>query len=167
MKSFSLLSQSELSQYFDVVPEIEPLKLPVAQKNLVTLDCLRLDKVHPFISGNKWYKLKYHIYSAQSADKNCVLSFGGAHSNHLHALAYTGKCLGFKSIGVVRGEPGVVLTPTLKDCVEWGMELQWLGRKEFRRIVESECIDIYSQKFFSCTAFWNDPSVRILSLIHI
>ena len=147
MKLLNSLSTAELSRYFDVIPGIEPLKLPVAHQNLVTLDCLRLDKAHPFISGNKWYKLKYHLYAAQAADKNTLISFGGAHSNHLHALAYIGKCLGLKCIGVVRGEPGPTLTPTLQDCVDWGMELQWLNRKEFRDIAEVKCVEFYAERY--------------------
>jgi len=143
----SLLTWPNLSAHFDLLPEIQPLELPVAKKKLVTLDCLRLDKVHPFVSGNKWYKLKHHILEAQAAGKGSLLSFGGAYSNHLHALAYAGKSLNVKTIGVVRGEVSGQLTPTLQDCIDWGMELHWLNRLEYRDIASAESVKAYSSKF--------------------
>jgi len=147
MKSFNDLSQADLFEYFDLKPDIEPLKLEIAEKCMVTLDCLRLDRVHPFVSGNKWYKLKHHIISAQSAEKSHLLSFGGAYSNHIHAMAYAAKSLGLKSTGVIRGEPGNKLTPTLQDCVDWGMNLQWLNRKDYGDIASSQSIEEYSSRY--------------------
>lgn len=96
----------------------------------INVDVLRLDKIHPIISGNKWFKLKYNLFAASEVQKTSILSFGGAYSNHLHALAYAGKLFNLKTIGIVRGEE--VENPTLQDCKEWGMELHFVSREEYK-----------------------------------
>lgn len=124
---------SALQEFVDFLPNIDSCDFSFAKKNLVSIDCLRLDKVHPFVSGNKWYKLKYSILHAHEAGKSQLLSFGGAYSNHLHALAFAGQHLNIKTIGVIRGERPAVLNPTLSDCESWGMELHWLSREQYRQ----------------------------------
>ena len=99
------------------------------QKN-IRLDMLRLDLIHPQISGNKWFKLKYSVQEAQLLKCAAILSFGGAYSNHLHALAYVSKQIGIPTIGIVRGEK--VQNPTLNDCVNWGMQLQFVSRNDYK-----------------------------------
>lgn len=96
----------------------------------VQLDMLRLDLVHPYISGNKWFKLKYNLLEAVKQHKQTILSLGGAYSNHLHALAYAGHLFGFKTVGIVRGEP--IDNPTLNDCKQWGMQLHFLSRSNYQ-----------------------------------
>lgn len=128
-----LLQHSALKQFVDFLPEIDSFRFDFAHKKLVSIDCLRLDKIHPFVSGNKWYKLKYPILHGYQSGKTQFLSFGGAYSNHLHALAYAGKHLGLKTIGVVRGERIEPLNSTLQDCEDWGMELIWLPREQYRQ----------------------------------
>jgi 1-aminocyclopropane-1-carboxylate deaminase len=92
----------------------------------------RDDLLHPVISGNKWRKLKYILDHALSLSSDTLISMGGAYSNHLHALAYVGKMLGLKTIGYVRGEPPEDLTPTLQDIKNWGMELRFVSRTDYR-----------------------------------
>ncbi len=92
----------------------------------------RDDLLHPIISGNKWRKLKYSLDHALSSGADTIISMGGAYSNHLHALAYVGKVLGLKTIGLVRGEQPVTLTPTLSDIQRWGMELRFVSRGDYR-----------------------------------
>jgi 1-aminocyclopropane-1-carboxylate deaminase len=75
---------------------------------------LRLDQIDPLISGNKWFKLVEHLKAADRAGAQGVISLGGAHSNHLHALAAAGKRLGFETVGLLRGHPQQ--TPTVSDC---------------------------------------------------
>lgn len=125
-----------LQNFVDFLPEIETLSLPFTQKQLVKIDCLRLDKIHPFVSGNKWYKLKYSILHGYQAGKTQFISFGGAYSNHLHALAFAGKYLNVQTIGIVRGEPAKPLNPTLQDCQDWGMTLHWIARDQYRLLAE-------------------------------
>lgn len=122
-----------LQEFVDYLPEIETFNFEFADKKLVAIDCLRLDKIHPFVSGNKWYKLKYPILHGYQSGKKQFLSFGGAYSNHLHALAYAGKHLNLKTIGVIRGEKVEPLNPTLQDCQDWGMELLWISREQYRQ----------------------------------
>jgi len=92
----------------------------------------RDDLNHGVVSGNKLHKLKPNIDLAISTKKDTLLSFGGPYSNHLHALAYACKNAKLNSIGIIRGELQDSLTPTLRDCQDWGMRLLECSRKDFR-----------------------------------
>ncbi len=96
-------------------------------------DCrvLRLDLVHPLAGGNKWYKLRYNLQGLQPGER--ILSFGGAWSNHLHALAAVGAELGLETHAVVRGERPETLSDTLQDALDMGMVLHFVSRGEYRR----------------------------------
>ena len=98
--------------------------------NGVELFIQREDLRHPFISGNKWWKLKYNIEEAKRLKAHCILTFGGAYSNHLAATAFACEENGLKSIAVVRGEE--VENSTLSFCKEHGMELRFVSREEYR-----------------------------------
>jgi 1-aminocyclopropane-1-carboxylate deaminase len=91
---------------------------------------LRLDQIDPLISGNKWFKLIEHLKAADRIGAKGIISLGGAHSNHLHALAAAGKRFGFRSVGLLRGHPQE--TPTVKDLQAFGMQLHWLGYGGYR-----------------------------------
>ncbi|MFV0932279.1 1-aminocyclopropane-1-carboxylate deaminase/D-cysteine desulfhydrase [Pseudomonas jessenii] len=91
---------------------------------------LRLDLIDPLISGNKWFKLVEHLKTADRVGAEGIISLGGAHSNHLHALAAAGKRFGFSTVGLLRGHPQE--TPTVKDLQAFGMELHWLGYAGYR-----------------------------------
>jgi len=132
---------------FSALPEIQPLTQGPFKTLSAELDCLRLDKVHPFVSGNKWYKLAGHINAFKASEKKQLLSFGGAYSNHLHALAYTGDKLGIPTIGLVRGEAPEALTPTLSDCERWGMRLHWIPRQQYRETATSGRTPGLSKRF--------------------
>lgn len=93
---------------------------------------LRDDLNHSVVSGNKLHKLEPNIKLAYENNCSTIVSFGGPYSNHLHALAWACKNEGLKSIGVVRGELQDQLTPTLKDCLKWGMTLFPCSRKDYR-----------------------------------
>lgn len=95
----------------------------------------RADKIHPYISGNKYHKLKYNLKYAQEHDYTSLLTFGGAYSNHILATAVAAKEAGLKSIGMIRGEElyqSINSNPTLRKAKEYGMELRFLTRKEYR-----------------------------------
>ena len=114
--------KSTLTQIFS--PLLEQKKIEVWIK--------RDDLIHPVISGNKWRKLKYILDNALTQNAHTIVSMGGAYSNHLHALAFAGKQLKLKTKGFVRGEKPEKLTPTLEDIFDWGMELQFISRSEYR-----------------------------------
>ncbi len=115
---------------FDWLPQapLEPLQLDWL--NGVELAVLRLDRIDPLISGNKWFKLTEHLAHAQTAGARGIISLGGAHSNHLHALAAAGKRFGFTTVGLLRGHPQD--TPTVLDLKAFGMQLHWLGYGGYR-----------------------------------
>ena len=104
---------------------------PVFRESNLVADVLRLDKIHPEISGNKWFKLKYYLEKAKHTKKQGLISFGGAYSNHLLALAMTARIEGFSSIGLVRGEEPNKLSPTLIEAKGCGMELRFLSRRDY------------------------------------
>ena len=96
------------------------------------VDLLRLDLLHPIVSGNKFYKLRYYIEFALAKGVSKVASFGGPFSNHIVALAYTAKEAGLKSIGYIRTNADEPMTPSLKEAKAYGMELVYLGRTDFQ-----------------------------------
>jgi 1-aminocyclopropane-1-carboxylate deaminase len=91
---------------------------------------LRLDLIDPLISGNKWFKLRDYLRQARETGAEGLISLGGAHSNHLHALAAAGQRFGFATVGLLRGHP--VDTPTVRDLQAFGMALHWLGYAGYR-----------------------------------
>jgi 1-aminocyclopropane-1-carboxylate deaminase len=120
----------------DILPDlknitVDPWNHAHFQKNELEVEVLRLDKIHPDISGNKWFKLKYFIESARKLNKQKLISFGGAHSNHLLALAAASGIYGFSSVGYVRGEKPRQLSYMLRAATTYGMELHFLSRPEY------------------------------------
>jgi 1-aminocyclopropane-1-carboxylate deaminase/D-cysteine desulfhydrase-like pyridoxal-dependent ACC family enzyme len=108
------------------------LQQALFQEKKISLQLLRLDQTDILISGNKWFKLKYNLLEAQKQGAKTLLSFGGAYSNHLHALAFAGKQNHFNTIGIIRGEPYLPLNPTLTDITEQGMKLYYINRQDYR-----------------------------------
>jgi len=99
----------------------------------VQVHLLRMDLIHPQLSGNKWFKLRENLRHAKESGCKRVISFGGAFSNHLHALAWAGHTLQMPTLGVVRGEAAYAANPTLTDATRWGMELKFVSRKEYQK----------------------------------
>lgn len=96
-------------------------------------EVLRLDLLHPIVSGNKPFKLQPFLSRAQSEGRTGVLTFGGPFSNHIHATAYAAAKAGMRSMGFIRGEKGSSPSPTLSDAESWGMQLIHLTREDYRR----------------------------------
>lgn len=116
---------------------IQPISPPWYSHKVAALDMLRLDLVHPVVSGNKWYKLRLNIMYAQDHGFKTILTFGGGFSNHLIATAYTAKKAGLGCVGIVRGKYPV-LTPTLQHCIEEGMQLIFVTKEDYNRQGEPE-----------------------------
>ncbi|ATG75266.1 1-aminocyclopropane-1-carboxylate deaminase [Zobellella denitrificans] len=112
---------------------LQPLHHPLLRRHGIRLSIKRDDLLHPRLSGNKWRKLKYVLRQALTERATGLLSFGGAWSNHLHALAAAGRELGLPTVGIVRGEPASAANPTLSDAAAWGMALRFVSRQDYRR----------------------------------
>ncbi|MGL5089624.1 MAG: 1-aminocyclopropane-1-carboxylate deaminase/D-cysteine desulfhydrase [Aeromonas sobria] len=112
---------------------LQRLHHPLLHSYGVELWCKRDDLIHPTISGNKWRKLKHHLLHAKAQGKQHLLSFGGAYSNHIHALAAAGCQAGLRTTGIIRGESHAVSNSTLQDARRWGMDLVFVDRQSYRQ----------------------------------
>lgn len=112
---------------------LQRLELPLFEQCGVEVWCKRDDLIDPMLSGNKWRKLKYALLAAAKDNIHTLLSFGGAYSNHLHALAAAGARFGFATRAIVRGEASSASNATLSPCRQWGMQLTFVDRQTYRR----------------------------------
>ena len=120
---------------------------PLLKEKEIKLFIKRIDLIHPFISGNKWYKLKYNLLEAKKQNTNTVLTFGGAYSNHISATSFAAKEKGFKSIGIIRGEETLPLNDTLDFSKKQGMSIHYVSRSEYRKKNTDDFIDKLKEKF--------------------
>lgn len=114
----------------EIYSPVEEIFNPLFIKKEVRVFVKRDDMIHPFISGNKWRKLKYSLIKAQREGKKHLVTFGGAYSNHLLATACAGAKFGFKTTGFVRGE--MVKNETLSLCQLFGMQLIFTDRESYK-----------------------------------
>jgi len=124
---------------------LQPFDHSIFSRLGVEVAFLRLDLIDPLISGNKWFKLQPLL--DRRNPKQPILSFGGAYSNHLHALARFGQQHGIKTYGVVRGEPRQ--TATLEDAQNWGMRLHFVGRQSYRDLRGDAAVADHSASILS------------------
>ncbi|WP_317124661.1 1-aminocyclopropane-1-carboxylate deaminase/D-cysteine desulfhydrase [Albibacterium indicum] len=115
---------------FDFYSPEQALVIPSAVERGIKISIKRDDLIHPYISGNKWRKLKYPLQKAREQEKSKLVTFGGAWSNHLLATACAGAQFKFKTIGYVRGEQ--VYNPVLNLCRLFGMDLRFVSREMYR-----------------------------------
>jgi len=132
------------------ITPLQKIDHPLFQQHGVELYIKREDLVHTLISGNKWYKLKHNLQHAKDQGFSRLVSFGGAFSNHLHAMAFAGQQFGFETIGIVRGERSELLNPTLADAEEWGMQLHFLSRTDYRRRHDAEFVAKLVEPYQPC-----------------
>ena len=138
----------------DFLSQNQQVLLPILEEKQVTLYIKREDQIHPFISGNKFRKLKYNIAQAKEQQKSTLLTFGGAYSNHIAATAVAGKLSGFKTIGVIRGdELGIDLdktlaqNETLREAFKNGMKYKFISRSVYRQKTEEKFIEELQKEF--------------------
>ena len=110
---------------------IQPLQNAWYADKVAAADMLRLDLIHPVISGNKWFKLRLNMKHAIESGFKTIVTFGGGYSNHLVATAYTAKMFGISAVGIVRGKYDV-LTTTLQACKAAGMELIFVSQEDYK-----------------------------------
>ena len=127
-------------------PLIQEIKLDEKPKG-IRLFVKREDLIHPILSGNKWRKLKYNLEQAKKEGHKVLLTFGGAYSNHIHAVAGAARQFGFRSIGIIRGEEHLPLNPTLKQATEMGMALFYMDRRTYRQKQTKEVINDLRELF--------------------
>ncbi len=121
-------------------------------KNDISLYIKREDLLHPFVSGNKFRKLKYNLLQAKAENQTTLLTFGGAFSNHIAAVAFAGKEHHFKTIGIIRGDElqdKINENPTLKFAQENGMQFEFVSRNEYSSKENPEFIEQLREKFGS------------------
>ena len=110
----------------------------------------REDLIHPFVSGNKFRKLKYNLAEAKKQNCTTLLTFGGAFSNHIAAVAFAGKFEGFKTIGIIRGDElaeKINDNPTLKFASENGMQFEFVSRDIYRNKTDKAFLLSLKEKF--------------------
>ncbi len=129
---------------------LQNIQIDLSEEHQIQLDILRLDQVHPHISGNKWFKLKYNLLEAEAEGHDTLLTFGGAFSNHIYATAAAGKEYGFKTIGIVRGEKVLPLNSTLAFAEAHGMHLKFVGRSAYKLKGEEAFQKNLQEEFGKC-----------------
>lgn len=111
------------------------IQLPILVEKGIVLTIKREDLLHPLISGNKYRKLKYNLIHAKEKGYKTLLTFGGAFSNHILAVAGAGKENGFDTIGIIRGEElsdQWNQNPTLQLSDQLGMRFKFVSREAYR-----------------------------------
>lgn len=107
----------------------------------------REDLNHPKVSGNKWWKLKYNLLEARKQNKNTLLTFGGAYSNHIYATAGAAAECGLNSVGIIRGEETLPLNTTLRFALNQGMQIHYVSREQYRNKNDEKFIESLRQMF--------------------
>ena len=142
--------------FFNAIVETQnqQIFLPFLEEKKVELFIKREDKIHPFVSGNKFRKLKYNILEAKKQQQETLLTFGGAFSNHILATAVAGNFAGLKTIGVIRGEEladdlqkTFDTNSTLKQAHENGMEFHFVSRADYREKATTAFIALLKDAF--------------------
>lgn len=131
-------------------PEIKSRIQFITKINEVELYILREDEIHPTISGNKFRKLKYNLIEFQNGNYDSILTFGGAYSNHISAVAAAGKEFNIKTIGIIRGEEiqnKIAENPTLTFAQNCRMELKFISRESYRNKSNPEFLEELKSEF--------------------
>jgi 1-aminocyclopropane-1-carboxylate deaminase len=138
-----------LYQILFVLPEIPTQRIHL-NLNSISISIKREDLIHPFVSGNKFRKLKYNLLQAKEEHQDTLLTFGGAFSNHIAAVAHAGKENGFRTIGIIRGDElrdKIPENPTLLFAQSCGMQLEFVSREEYRLKNESAFLENLEKQF--------------------
>lgn len=125
-------------------------KINIKQPNNIEIYIKREDLLHPYISGNKFRKLKYNVQKAIEIGSELLITFGGAYSNHILATAAAGKKYGIATLGVIRGEElesKVSENPTLSLANEFGMQFLFVSREVYSKKEEASFIEDLIKKY--------------------
>ncbi len=136
------------------ISENQSIELDLLSEKGIELYIKREDKTDPFVSGNKFRKLKYNIFKAKELGKSTLITFGGAFSNHIVATAVAGNKYGLKTIGFIRGnelaeqlDKILIENPTLKKAFENNMSFEFLSREQYRNKHQTEFLDFLKKNY--------------------
>ena len=130
-----------------IISSTQKINSSILTEKEIELFVKREDLIHPTIPGNKWRKLKYNLAAAKKRGNNTLLTFGGAYSNHISAVANAGKEHDFKTIGIIRGDEILPLNSTLQHATNCGMELHYISRSNYKEKHTLNFIDSLRQEF--------------------
>jgi len=143
------------------------IKIPISFPNGIELFIKREDLLHPMISGNKFRKLKYNLQEAKRLVYKRLVTFGGAFSNHIVAVAAAGKEFGFETIGIIRGEElatKIPENPSLQLAQELGMKFQFVDRTSYRNKAEisftKKLDDLYGEFYIIPEGGTNELAIK-------
>lgn len=128
----------------------QEIYLPNSREQQLQIHVRREDLLWPGIPGNKYRKLKYNLQEAKSIKAHTLLTFGGAYSNHIAAVAHAGKENGFKTIGIIRGEElrsRWKNNPTLALAGQMGMEFNFVSRGDYRKKHTAKFLSELAEKY--------------------
>ncbi|MEY4589220.1 MAG: hypothetical protein RL497_1296 [Pseudomonadota bacterium] len=119
-------------------PVIQPVNWSSAKRANCRIWVKRDDLIHPQVSGNKLFKLFHYVRQASALKSAGLISFGGAYSNHLYALARVASTINLPCVGIIRGEENTLQNPTLAELTHCGMQLECVGRAEYRQKMDAQ-----------------------------
>lgn len=132
----------------------QEISIPFLKEQGIELVVKREDLIHPFVSGNKFRKLKYNISEVLQLQKDTILTFGGAFSNHIAAVSFAGKEAGLKTIGVIRGkelgenfDKTLSQNATLQEAAKNGMQFYFVDRETYRNKTSQDFIELLRFQF--------------------
>lgn len=123
---------------------------PLLDSRGVRLLVKRDDLIHSQVFGNKWRKLKYNLLEAHRLGYSRLLTFGGAYSNHIRAVAAAGYLTGLETVGIIRGEEHLPLNPVLEYARNLGMQLSYISRSDYREKYSDRVLQPILERYPSC-----------------
>jgi len=135
------------SEQFHIPSPLQRVLIDEFDEKNIELYVKRDDLIHPEVSGNKWRKLKFNIEQARFKGKDRIITFGGAHSNHITAAAKAAEIYGLESIGIIRGEDADFSNETLSFARSCGMKLIAVSRSEYRNAETWDYKELLKTKF--------------------
>lgn len=127
--------------------DLQTLHHPLFEQYQLNVQIKRDDLIDPIISGNKWRKLKYNLRHVKENGFKGIISFGGAYSNHIHALAYACFQNNINAIGIIRGENHYAENFTLSKAKKWGMDLHFVDRVTYRQRDNPDYLQCLSEQY--------------------
>lgn len=136
----------KLFETFDK-PRLQKISHPLFIENKIEVLLLRLDKIHPTVNGNKWFKLKYNLQYAIENNYEGIATFGGQYSNHIYSTAAAANLLKIKSVGIIAGANPKQLSHTLLFAQQNNMQLHFVSRENYRKKAETEQLSEWKNLF--------------------